>query len=101
MAAASVAQPAPWTVIVETEHTLRHFPACDEYRALRAAWVQATTHAGQEYAVTIRIDGPDRCFPALTIPAAMPDPEPEAWELEPEPVEDEEDDILAALATWR
>jgi hypothetical protein len=105
MASTSLPPPAPWTVVVDTGSYVHHVSACDRQEAVTAAWFQAAGHAGRDYPVTIRIEGPGQPLPTLTIPATYitgwPEPEPDAWELEPEPVEEEEDELLAALATWR
>ena len=97
--------PAPWLVTIETPNTTMQVPARDQHDAISAAWFQATGHAGHDYQVTIRIQGPGQALPTLTIPAALitgwPDPEPAAWELEPEPVEYEEDEIAAAFCNVR
>ncbi len=94
LAVTSVAQPASWTIVVTTDHTTLNIPACDEAAAVRAAWFQAACHAGHDYGVTIRIDGPGATFPAITIPATWPDPEPQPWDLNPEPIELEEDELV-------
>ena len=105
MAPASLPQPTPWTVVVDTGSYVHQVPARDRQEAVTAAWFQATGHAGRDYPVTIRITGPGQPLPTLTIPATYisgwPEPEPHAWELEPELVEEEEDELLVALATWR
>ncbi len=105
MATSTLPQPAPWTVTVDTGCYMHQVHAHTELTALQAAWFQATAHAGHDYQVTIRIDGPGQALPALMIPAALitgwPDPEPQAWELEPEPVEYEEDELAAAFGNVR
>ena len=68
MATATLPQPAPWTVIVETDQTIHQITARDEHAAIRAAWFQATSHAGHDYAVTIHIEGPGTTFPCSRSP---------------------------------
>ncbi len=92
------AGPSAFTVVVETPSTTIRVPARDAQAAFQAAWFQATGHAGNAYAVTVRIEGPGSPLPVLVIPArdTWPDVEPAPWELEPEPLEIEEDEAVYA-----